>query len=234
ATSRKLADLCRQKFIGEAPVNLLFCIDWRRIHRWAKIDCAPYSANHAFRHFWISFQDTIIAAQNICTAADAHGLGSVYIGTVMDLIPQMVDMFTLPREVMPVVLLCLGYPEGSPLPRRKLGPDVVVHHETYQDLSDDVLRDAFSAKYPDWQKAVDDRRLESIQEVCTTVHGPEFADQCLARIREQGYINMVQNYFGLHYVADGMPQNNEDFVKLIVDRGFTWFTKTEFPIARAD
>ena len=79
-----LAQRCGQGFIGEAPVNLVFCIDLHRLERWARLDVAPFTANHSFRHFWISFQDTIICAQNICTAADAMGLGSVYIGTVLE------------------------------------------------------------------------------------------------------------------------------------------------------
>ena len=83
-TKKNLAGLCGQSFIAEAPVNLLFCIDWRRLERWASLEKAPFSAHRSFRHFWISFQDTIISAQNICTAIDSMGLGSVYIGTILD------------------------------------------------------------------------------------------------------------------------------------------------------
>ena len=83
-TKRKLTELCgNQQFIAHAPVNLMFCIDWYRLRRWAELEIAPFTATSSFRHFWISFQDTMIAAQNICTAADAMGLGSVYVGTVL-------------------------------------------------------------------------------------------------------------------------------------------------------
>jgi len=68
--------------------NLVFCIDWRRLERWASLEAAPFSATQSFRHFWISFQDTIICAQNICTAADAVGLGSCYVGTVLECFPR--------------------------------------------------------------------------------------------------------------------------------------------------
>lgn len=73
---KKLAELNEnQSFIADAPVNLLFCIDWHRLERWAELEGAPFTAKSSFRHFWISFQDTIICAQNICTAADSMGLG---------------------------------------------------------------------------------------------------------------------------------------------------------------
>ncbi|MFZ5979432.1 MAG: nitroreductase family protein, partial [Candidatus Zixiibacteriota bacterium] len=72
--ARKMAHLCGdQNFIADAPVNLLFCMDYHRLRRWAEFEIAPFTATSAFPHFWIGFQDTIIAAQNICTAADALG-----------------------------------------------------------------------------------------------------------------------------------------------------------------
>ena len=114
ATKETLAERYGQGFIGKAPVLLVFCIDWHRIEQWASLQVAPFTAASSFRHFWISFQDTIICAQNICTAADALGLGSVYIGTVMDGFAELKEMLQLPQRVFPVVMLCLGYPKSRP------------------------------------------------------------------------------------------------------------------------
>lgn len=222
---RKLARLCWQKFIGDAPVNLLFCIDWHRLERWAKLEVAPFTATSSFRHFWISFQDTLIGAQNICTAADSLGLGSVYIGTALEFIPQLRKMFKLPRGVFPVVLLCLGYPKKPSLPRKKLGVDVIVHNEKYQELSDTKLLNAFNGKYPGLKVAINQDRLKRIEKVCRDVAGEKFARKCLARIKKNGYISPVQRYFGLHYVANLMPADNEKFLKLMEKFGFNWFKK---------
>lgn len=222
-TRHKLADMCGQRFIGEAPINLLFCIDWHRLERWAKLEKAPFSAMSSFRHFWISFQDTVICAQNICTAVDALGLGSVYIGTVVDFFREIKEMFELPYGVFPVVLLCLGYRKTSPVKRRKLGADVVVHNEKYQLMNDKSLIEAFNEKYPNVKIEITDERLARLQEVCNTVHGNEFYKECLGKIEENGYINAAQRYFGLHYCADLMPEGNNDFLKIMEDYGFTWF-----------
>ena len=44
-TKQKLAELCgRQEFIAKAPTNLLFCIDFHRLERWAKLKIAPFTA----------------------------------------------------------------------------------------------------------------------------------------------------------------------------------------------
>jgi FMN reductase [NAD(P)H] len=224
-TRRRLAEMCGQDFIGKAPVNLLFCMDWHRLEQWTEIEVAPFTATSSFRHFWISFQDTIISAQNICTAADALGLGSVYIGTVLEFFPELRDMFQLPKGVMPVVLLCLGYPKTKPRPRRKLGVTVIVHDEKYFRMKDEDLKKAFNEKYNNARFELTEERLKRIAEVCQNVHGSDFAEKCLGEIKENGYINQAQRYFGLHYCADLMPEGNNEFLELMIKFGFNWFKR---------
>lgn len=220
---RELAALGEQAFIGDAPVSLLFCIDYRRLERWARLSDAPFTAARAFRHFWIGFQDTIICAQNICTAADALGLGSVYIGTVLEYFPRLREMFRLPDGVCPVVLLCLGYP-GVRIPvKRKLGIDAVVHREQYKEMTDQELVQAFDRKYPGLKVEATPERTELVASVCRKVHDEAYAQRSLARIAAEGFINPAQRYFGLHYRADEMPERNEEFVRLTEEFGFRWF-----------
>jgi FMN reductase [NAD(P)H] len=226
---RRLAELCgSQPWIEKAPVSLLFCIDWRRLERWAKLEIAPFTATSSFRHFWISFQDTVICAQNICTAADSLGLGSVYIGTVIECFRELRDMLHLPNGVFPVVLLCLGYPEAKPEPRRKLDASVIVHHETYSEMEDENLRSSFNKKYPSLKVEATEERLQEISEVCRKTNGDEFAKRCVESIEENGYINPVQRYFGLHYRADLMPEGNENYLALMAEFGFNWFEPCRF------
>jgi len=218
-----------QRFLGEAPVILLFCIDFRRLDRWAELEVAPFTATCAFRHFWISFQDTIMFAQNICTAADAMGLGSCYIGTALELFQQMREKFELPNGVFPVVLLCMGYPKEKALPRKKLGVEVVVHDERYRDLDDQALLDAYGEKYrgprDDRRVEITEKRMETIRRVCAEVHGEEFAEKCVEKVKENDHFSPVQRYFGLHYRADGMPTGNLDFLRLMEEFGFNWFNE---------
>lgn len=222
-TRQVLAERCEQSFIGRAPVLLLFCLDLHRLQRWAELQAAPFSADRSFRHFWVAFQDTIICAQSICTAADAMGLGSVYIGTVLEFFAELREMLSLPQGVFPVVLLCLGYPRHAAQARRKLSIDVIVHKEAYHELDDEALLRAYEDKYPNYRVEITEDRLEAIAGVCRRVHGDAFAEQCLARIREAGYVNAVQRYFGLHYAADVMAQGNEAFLQIMKEAGFGCF-----------
>ncbi len=222
-TKSRLVDLCGgQKFIAGAPVALIFCIDWHRIARWADLQTAPFAATASFRNFWISLQDTVICAQNMVTAADSLGLGSVYIGSVLESLSELRQMLELPDKVLPVVMLLLGHPRGKPPRQEKLDSRLVVHEEKYREPSDDELLDALAKKYP-WRREATDEALEKLAAVCRTVHGPQFADECLQRIRKDGFIAPAQWYFGLWYRADLLAEGNEDFVNIMQEFGFDWF-----------
>ncbi|MBN1936904.1 MAG: nitroreductase family protein [Anaerolineae bacterium] len=226
-TRQWLRERCGQGFIENAPASLLFCLDFRRLKRWAELRDAPFTATRSFRHFWISFQDTLICAQNICTAADVMGLGSVYIGTVLEFFDELRDRLALPDGVFPVVLLCLGYPRTAPKVQPKLGIDIVVHVEQYRDLSDQDLLAAFEAKYSSRRVESTEERLEALAETCRAVSGDDLAARAVGTARRDGYINAAQRYFGLHYRASEMPKGNARYLAQMEASGFKWFTPYE-------
>jgi hypothetical protein len=98
----------------------------------------------------------------------------------------------------------------------------MVHNETYHEISDDTLLAACREKYGKQSFQITEERLKTIEKVCREAHGQEFADRCLARIKEAGSINPVIHYFGLHYLANEMPLNNPDFLQILQDCGFYW------------
>jgi len=226
---------CMQNIVEKAPVNLLFCIDWHRIQRWAQDNKAPFMANKSYRHFWIAFQDTIIAAQNTCTAADAMGLGSVYIGTVESCFDEIKDIFKIPNGVFPVVILSLGYPVETPAPAPKLMSDVIVHNEEYIEMPIDKLNSAMNEKYKDrTQTPLSEKNMETLFRTTEKAHGPAYANEVLDHAKSLGYINVAQRYFGLHYRADWCATGNSAFLKSIENYGFDWVKGIDFPILLGD
>jgi nitroreductase len=222
-TMERLGELCWQKFIGTAAVNLIFCLDLRRHKRLAEIGIAPHTAYHSFRHFWVSFQDTLIAAQNICTAADALGLGSCYVATILEHVEEICSIFKIPVGVFPVVLLTLGYPKVKPSISNKFGTDIMVHQDTYKDIPDETLYDAYLKRENNKQLAPGKERLERIKLACRRTSGEDFAEKCEREIKNAGYINPIQYRFGLHYKADEMAQDNLEFLAQLEKQGFDWF-----------
>jgi FMN reductase [NAD(P)H] len=225
----KLVELGNQVFLKTAPVNLLFCIDYYRLRRIAEIEKAPFTATSSFAHFWIALEDTVIAAQTVCTAADSLGLGSVYIGTIFtepETLRSCKQLFELPDEVLPVVLVSMGYPKAKPPIRKKFDINTLVHDEKYHISTDEELKKAVERKYEGRKLEISehDRRIDTIKEVCEKAHGEEFADEVVQEIKKNGYISMFQYIFGLHYRADMMPEVNEDLIKLIKEYGFDVFS----------
>ncbi|BES63714.1 hypothetical protein SANA_01530 [Gottschalkiaceae bacterium SANA] len=218
-----------QPLVGKAPTNLLFCVDWRRIGRWAHASNAPFIATKSFRHFWIAFQDTIIAAQNICTAADSVGLGSVYIGTVESCFMELKQIFKLPEGVFPIVLLSMGYPAQPIKIAPKLGTEIMVHKEVYKDLPIETLVQAQEEKYDHKTFPVSIQNLSSIKEVAFDLGGKEYEEKLEKSIMDAGSINMAQRYFGLHYKANWSANGNMDLIHALKAYGFPWITGENFP-----
>lgn len=234
-TKSRMATLCEnQQFIAKAPVDLLFCLDLHRLERWTDLEVTPFTARYSFRHFWVSFADTIICAQNVCTAADSLGLGSVYVASVLECFRDLRQLFRLPEGVFPVVLLCLGYPKAksAPVPSRRLGVETVVHKEFYRELPDDELREVYDSKYARRTMQLTQERLEKLARVCRDTHGEAFATECLQHVKDQGYISEAQRYFAFHYDADTMPMGNEDYLRIMEESGLGCFQPFQPPVRR--
>jgi len=217
---RVLADLCLQRFIAEAPVLLVFCIDFHRLERWSKLSDAPFTAHESFRHFWVAFIDVSICAQSICVAAESLGLGSVYIGTIIESADKVRALLKLPEKVFPTVLVCLGYPRVRPKPQKKLGYNTIVSHEEYREPSDEELLKAFGEKYEMIKVKASEERLNVAEEVYGKLSGKECAKALREKIRDVGYFNPAQYYFLLHYRADLMREGNSAFLKMLEEAGF--------------
>ena len=226
----KLVDGCHmQPLIKQAPVNFLFCIDYRRIHRWAEASHAPYVGAKSSSHFWIAFQDTIIAAQNICTAADSVGLGSVYIGRVEGCFAKVKEIFELPEEVFPVVIVSMGYPAQELKVAPKLGMEALVHEERYRDISVDQLTDMQEAKYDYHKTPLSAKNIDTLYQVAKDMGGEAYAKDMIAYAKDQGYINMAQRYFGLIYPANMLAMGNATLVRELRDSGYAWIDGKNFP-----
>ncbi|MFN2302387.1 MAG: nitroreductase family protein, partial [Anaerolineales bacterium] len=145
---QKLCDLCgRQTFIAKSPVNLIFLLDWHKLAIYSRAKNAPFTCNKSFRHYSIGMDDLLCAAQAIESAAWLNGIGSCYVGTILESIPEFVELYHLPKLVAPVLLLSMGYPKGLTKPRKKLEYDKVVFEGDYPALTARQICTAYDEKY---------------------------------------------------------------------------------------
>ena len=91
--------------------------------------------NKAFppaKEYWVV--DGAIAGQNICLAARALGIGSVWLGTwpQMDRVKNLAGLFRLPESVVPHSVIALGYSgETEDISGKGTYDESCIHRETW-------------------------------------------------------------------------------------------------------
>ncbi|MFX0046112.1 MAG: nitroreductase family protein, partial [Candidatus Hermodarchaeota archaeon] len=115
----RLVETCdNQPFIAKAPFVLLFLADMQRWYDFFQHSGVPEMCEKEGIDYvtpqesdlLLACCDALIAAQNAVIAAEALGIGSCYVGDIMENIEIHREMFDLPRWVFPIALLCFGYP----------------------------------------------------------------------------------------------------------------------------
>lgn len=142
----------RQDMILQAPVTLTFCADFGRMMRWIDLRQAPRSFDDLIG-FIVAASDAFIAAQNMAIAAESHGLGICYMGTTLWAADEIAELMKLPKFVIPVTSMVMGYPNEAPSKRDRLALSTVVHQETYRQDSDEQILQQYQKREVDgWNR----------------------------------------------------------------------------------
>ena len=114
-----------QPMVRQAPVLLTFCADFHRVTRW----CEEREADPGYDNF-LSFvnaaTDALLFCQTFCTLAEAEGLGLCYLGTTLYSPQDIIRILHLPRLVMPIATITLGWPDEQPAPTDRLPLTAIV------------------------------------------------------------------------------------------------------------
>lgn len=154
---KQLSESCdHQPFIANAPVVLVFVADMQRWFDYydrcgVKQFCETRDLEYAgpdVADLLLCASDALIAAQNAVVAAESLGIGSCYIGDIMENYETHREMLDLPDWAFPISMLCLGYyPENHKRVRRvRFDREYVVFGEQYRRLSPDELDAMFEER----------------------------------------------------------------------------------------
>jgi len=130
-----------QPMVMEAPVVLTFCADFRRTTLWAENRKATPGYDN-FLSFLNAATDALLYCQTFCNLAEEEGLGTCFLGTTIYNPKTIIEVLQLPRLVMPIATITLGWPAEDPALTDRLPIDSIIHHETYEDYTPDRI-DAF-------------------------------------------------------------------------------------------
>ncbi len=154
----RLAESCdNQPFIASAPLVLLFAADYQRWYDYyclSGVEALCQARGQELRRpqegdLLLACCDTLIAAQTAVLAAESLGIGSCYIGDILEKFELHQAMFALPQYVLPVGLLCFGYPTEKQAARKlppRFNPKFIVHTDRYHRLEAGELTEMFQAR----------------------------------------------------------------------------------------
>ena len=127
-----------QPMVTEAPVVMTLCADIHRFDLW----CEQRGAEPGYDNFlWFvnGAIDALLASQNAVLEAETHGLGICYLGTTTYTADKIVEILRLPKGVIPVTTVVMGYPTDCPPLTDRLPVEAVVHRDTYHDYTPEAI-----------------------------------------------------------------------------------------------
>lgn len=169
ALKKTLSETCdHQSFIEKAPMVLIFLADCRKWYN-AYLEAGLKPRRPGVGDLMLAVCDAVIAAQNAVTCAQSLGIGSCYIGDIMEAYERHVELLHLPDCVFPAAMLVFGYPTKQQLERVKperCEQKYIVHENAYQDMDGQTLRAMLKKElraqpYEKWIEAFMNRKYNS-------------------------------------------------------------------------
>jgi nitroreductase len=183
-----------QPMLKSAPVFLTFCADFNRISRWCELRNAVPGFDN-FQSFMAAAIDALIAAQTFCIAAESAGLGICYLGTTTYNAQEIITALNLPKLVVPVTTITVGYPADMPDQTDRLPLASVVHHETYKDYLAEDIDSLYAEKENSefYKQFVDENQKETLAQVFTDVRYTKknnefFSEKFMDALKVQGFM----------------------------------------------
>ena len=157
-----------QPFINQAKMVLIFCADFQK---WFDLfnheNCNPRKPGVG--DLLLATTDATIAAQNAVVAAESLGIGSCYIGDILEQHDIHKELLNLSEYVVPVCMLVLGYPASDHFKRQKperCKLEDIVCVDQYQRKNQQELENMFEHKagnktLHEWTTAFCNRKYNS-------------------------------------------------------------------------
>lgn len=184
-----------QQMVVEAPCVITICADVHRFSMWCKQrDAEPAYDNFAW--FLTATIDAMLAAQNLSIAAEANGLGICVLGTTIYTAGEIVRVLELPKGVLPVTTIVVGYPDEKPELTDRLPLDGIVHYEKYKEYTAAEIDELWAEREESelTKKLLEENGLPNLARIFTERRYVEkdnraISTSYLALLKERGFFN---------------------------------------------
>ncbi len=184
-----------QPMVTEAPVVLTVCADFNRTSQWARCRKAEPGYDN-FLSFINAATDALLFTQTFCNLADEEGLGYCYLGTTVYMPQMIIDTLQLPKLVMPVATLTVGWPDEHPPLSDRLPTASFVHSETYRDYTPEDIDTYYIYKEQREENRhfVEINHKETLAQIFTDIRYTKKDNEAmsaglLAALKKQGFLD---------------------------------------------
>jgi len=171
-----------QPMVTEAPVVLTICADFNRTSTWARCRKAEPGYDN-FLSFINATTDALLYTQTLCNLFDEEGLGYCYLGTTVYQPQHIIDTLRLPKLVMPVATITVGWPAEEPSLSDRLPLESFIHQETYNDYLGKDIDKYYAAKeaLPENQHFVEINHKETLAQIFTDIRYTRKDNEAMSR-----------------------------------------------------
>lgn len=183
-----------QPMVKGADVVLTFCADYNRTTQWA-LNRKAHPGYGNFLSFVNATTDALLYCQRFCDLAEEAGLGLCFLGTTIYQPQPIIDALKLPKLVMPIATITLGWPDETPTPSERLPLSAIRHDETYQPVTAATIDRDYAEKeaLPINQHFVAENNVETLAQVFADIRYK--ASDCeamsvtlLDALKQQGFL----------------------------------------------
>ncbi len=139
-----LAAIAKQPYIAQAPALYVFVLDEYRNMVIAReqgdaVDSDAFTLKNSYR-FTQAQNDAVLALHAMETAAESLGLGCVILGSILNDIPRLIELFHLPKYTYPVLGLAIGKPAQEPALKPRMSGTLQFFDDRYNDDPTFIMR----------------------------------------------------------------------------------------------
>ena len=183
-----------QPMVTQAPVVLTVCADFNRTTKWAECRKAHPGYDNILS-FLNAATDALLYTQTFCNLADEEGLGYCFLGTTVYNPQQIIDTLKLPRLVMPVATITLGWPDENPPLTDRLPIESIVHSETYTDYTPELIDKYYAEKesLPENHEFMKINNKETLAQIFTDIRYTKKDNEAMSAtmletLKKQGFL----------------------------------------------
>jgi FMN reductase [NAD(P)H] len=139
--------------------------------------------------------DALLYCQTFCNLAEEKGLGLCYLGTTVYMPQMIIDTLKLPKLVMPVATITLGWPDENPPQPDRLPLKAFIHSEQYNEYTPQSIDQfyAFKENQPENRHFVEINNKQTLAQVFTDIRYTRADNEAMSQglleaLRHQGFL----------------------------------------------